>query len=188
MIEKIRIPVAVLAVLFCCAVLLNRGYDWYFRALFPVKYETTVVREAEQFDFPPSLIYAIIHTESEFDASALSSAEAKGLMQLTDNTFNWALKRAGESDCHTVEDLFDPNINIHYGVYVLSLLREQFQTVETLLAAYNAGQGTVGRWLKNPDCSHDGIHLDAVPYKETDDYIRRVTETQRRYQILYSME
>lgn len=52
---------------------------------------------SEEFDIPASLIYAIIHTESSFEEDATSHAQAKGLMQLTDDTFQWALMRAGET-------------------------------------------------------------------------------------------
>ena len=167
--------------------LIKRGYKQYYRAIYPLHYADEITTAAEEFDVPPSLIYAIVYTESGFNPQAISSAGAKGLMQLTDTTLEWALKRADEADKHAPEELFDPAINIHYGVYVLTLLEEQFESTETILAAYNAGIGRVNEWLKDPAYSDDGVQLKAIPYQETADYVRRVRETQKFYQNLYSI-
>ena len=176
------------AVLALGVLLLNRGYRRYLMSVYPIDHEELVQQASAAFDVPPSLIYAVIHTESSFEEDALSSANAKGLMQLTDDTFRWALLRAGDTGKYTIEDIYDPAVNIHYGVYVLHLLKEQFPETETVLAAYNAGQGRVREWLDNPDYSADGIRLDRIPYEETAEYVRRVIQAQRRYQTLYGMD
>ncbi len=155
--------------------------------MYPLEYRQQVEAAGAQQDFAPSLIYAVIHTESHFNANAVSPANAKGLMQLTDSTFQWAMRRAGESGRYDSDDLFNPDVNIRYGVYVLSLLREQFNSTATILAAYNAGQGRVREWLNDPALSSDGVHLDTIPYKETAEYIERVTKAQKRYQELYNI-
>lgn len=165
--------------------LLNRGYHHYLTRVYPMEHASLVNAAAAEYDLPPSLIFAVIHTESSFQEQALSPADAKGLMQLTDDTFNWALSRAGEAGKYTPEDLYDPTVNIHYGVYVLSLLGEQFEYTETVLAAYNAGQGRVSSWLQDPALSADGKRLDSIPYPETNTYVKRVLEAQKRYQTLY---
>ncbi|MBQ8683194.1 MAG: lytic transglycosylase domain-containing protein [Clostridia bacterium] len=156
--------------------------------LYPIRYADLVEEAAATYDVPISLVYAVIHTESEFDPDAVSSAEAKGLMQLTDETYHWALHRAGLAEEYAPEDLLDPAINIRYGVYVLSLLREQFPHTETLLAAYNAGQGHVREWLADPACSADGKTLSTIPYPETETYIKRVLSAREQYQSLYDLE
>ncbi len=168
--------------------LLRYGYRAYYRAVYPLAYQTDVTAASEEYGIPPpSLIYAVIHTESEFNPQAVSHADAKGLMQLTDDTFTWALNRAGEKDKYAPDALFDPTINIHYGVYVLTLLGEQFENTETILAAYNAGQGRVHDWLNDARYSANGKTLDAIPYAETATYVARVLDTQKRYQELYSI-
>ncbi len=176
-----------LAVIIACVVALPTVYKCYMRAIYPVAYSDSVLAAAQEYRVEPSLIYAVIHTESHFQADARSSADAKGLMQLTDSTFLWALDRAGQSGQHTTEDLFDPTVNIRYGVYVLSLFREQFEETVTALAAYNAGQGRVTKWLKDPAYSADGQRLNTIPYKETRDYVQRVLLAQTRYQRLYDI-
>lgn len=165
---------------------LRHGYHHYMTAIYPTDYQQEVEAAAGEFGISPSLVFAVIHTESQFDAAAVSSAGAKGLMQLTNDTFQWALRRAGDSGRFTEEDLFDPVVNIRYGVYVLSLLREQFKSADTVLAAYNAGQGRVREWLQ--ELSTDGIHLDTIPYPETAKYVERVRQAQRQYQQLYNIE
>ena len=160
----------------------NQFRLWYY----PTKYADFVEREADACGFPPSLIYGIIHTESHFNADAISSANAKGLMQLTDDTYRWARRRLGE-DKGNPNELFDPATNIHYGTTVLSLLRQRFSDTNTMLAAYNAGQGRVNSWLDDAAYSDDGVTLHTIPYEETADYVRRVLTAQKRYQQIYNI-
>lgn len=169
------------------ALLLRYGYKRYYSAVYPLQFTKEVTAASEKFGIEPSLIYAVIHTESSFEPQVTSSAGAKGLMQLTDSTLEWALNRAGEKGKYTAEDLYDPKINIHYGVYVLALLGEQFENTETILAAYNAGIGRVGEWLKDPAYSADGVRLDTIPYPETADYVERVQNARKFYQELYNL-
>ena len=174
-------------VILLCALALPRLYRWFMQALYPTDYAEYVLAAAEDFDLPPSLLYAVIHTESHFQADAVSHADAKGLMQLTDDTFLWALERAGDKGKYTTQELFEPSVNIHYGAYVLSLFREQFEETATALAAYNAGQGRVAEWLKDPTYSADGRRLAHIPYKETREYVQKVQTAQTRYQQLYDI-
>ena len=69
---------------------LRVGYIRYMRSAYPVEYEAYVEAYAEEYELPPSLLYAVIRTESEFNPDAVSSAGAVGLMQLTEDTFSWA--------------------------------------------------------------------------------------------------
>lgn len=164
---------------------LSATYRYYMKALYPTHHADLVLDAAEEYKIEPSLIYAVIHTESHFDSAAVSPANAKGLMQLTDDTFRWALTRSGEGSKYSAQDIFQPSINIRTGVYVLSLFREQFKETDTALAAYNAGQGRAEDWLKNPLYSADGVHLHTIPYPETEQYIQRVLTAQKRYQRIY---
>ena len=170
-----------------CTLLLRQAGHRLGEALYPLKYSKQVEAAATEYDVPPSLIYAVIHTESEFDPSAVSPAEAKGLMQLTDDTYRWALQREKREEEFLPETLFDPEVNIHYGTCVLSLLQEQFSQTETVLAAYNAGQGHVREWLENPAYSADGETLSDIPFPETATYVKRVLATRKQYQILYHL-
>ena len=167
--------------------LLRTGYRRYMRKAYPMLYTESVQRYADEYGITPSLIYGIIRTESEFNPDAVSYANAKGLMQLTDATFDWAQQRSPDKEDLPPEKLFDPEINIHYGTYVLLLLNQQFSDPDTALAAYNAGLGSVNKWLKDPECSDDGLTLKSIPYKETADYVQRVRKAQEMYRELYDI-
>lgn len=152
---------------------------WY-----PQSYGEFVEREAAEFDLDPDLVYAVIKTESNFDPQAQSHADARGLMQLTQETFDWI------GSLYPPENgggnVFDPEDNIHCGCALLRLLLDQYGSVDVALAAYNAGMGNVSQWLESGDYSHDGETLHTIPYPETDAYVKKVQRAYGIYQKLYS--
>ena len=143
-------------------------------------------QEAVKHGVEPSLVLAVIRTESFFKPQAVSSAGARGLMQITPVTLKWAQYRSEELRHLTDEDLFDAKTNIRVGVYILSLLTEQFSNTETVLAAYNAGAGAVSDWLADTAYSDDGDTLHTIPYSETKQYVKKVTAARRQYQKIYN--
>lgn len=173
--------VAFLCVVILAIPVLKYGYRSYLRAAYPLKYTEEVSACAAEFEIPESLIYAVIYTESRFNAQAVSPAGAKGLMQLTDSTFQWILSKLGESD----GDIFDPPTNIRCGTKTLAVLHSEFDDLKTILAAYNAGSGNVTKWLQNREYSHDGVTLHTIPFAETREYVVRVLNAQKQYQTLY---
>lgn len=180
--------VALLIALAAALLLLQEADRRYRESVYPLSYRDAIDAVCEEYAVSPSLVYAVIHTESMFDSNAVSSADAKGLMQLTDDTYRWALQRMDAEEQYRPEILFDPEENIRLGVYVLSLLSEQFTNTDTLLAAYNAGQGHVKEWLADPSCSTDGVTLITIPFEETKEYIQRVNEAREQYQALYQLQ
>lgn len=186
----IKIAVITLAAVLGLAVggmLLYYAYGVYLKAAYPLKYESVVTTYADEYDLPPSLIYAVIHTESHFREDAVSGAGAKGLMQLMDSTYEWIQTKFPE-DPEPLDRIFDPEINIRCGAKLLDVLHQLFTHSETAIAAYNAGNGTVSKWLKNPEYSADGETLTHIPFEETANYVKRVKSTQKRYQTLYDIE
>jgi soluble lytic murein transglycosylase len=166
---------------------LRWAYLAYLEQAYPLKYGDIVERYASEYDLPPSLIYAVIHTESRFHADAESSAGAKGLMQLMDTTYAWIQTKIEGVD-EPPERIFDPEINVRCGAKVLQVMHQLFPETETALAAYNAGNGTVSKWLSNTEYSSDGKTLIHIPYTETANYVERVVNTQKRYQELYGID
>ncbi len=162
---------------------LKKGIDLVTKLIYPLSYQEMVITYANQFGVSESLVYAVIHTESHFDPEAVSKADAKGLMQLTDSTCDWARSLLGEKE----GDVFDPETNIRYGIKILSVLGGQFEEQKTVLAAYNAGIGNVRKWLTNTDYSADGETLHTIPFAETREYVVRVQKAQKRYQELYNI-
>ncbi len=167
---------------------LRGGYDAYIRSTFELEHYDTVMTACEDFGMTPSLVYGVIRTESGFNERAHSVADARGLMQVTQTGLEWAQIRSDEFDDVTVEDLYDPVINIRCGVFLLSLLFEEFDSEQAVIAAYNAGIGNVGNWLEDPAYSHDGITLHTIPYEETRNYIDRVTSSKGIYQNYYQID
>lgn len=182
-----RVLPVVLAVLAALALIaaLNgpRIGGWAMRQLYPRRFAETVSREAREFGLPEELVYAVIRAESGFDPKARSRAGARGLMQLTDETFQWM---AGE---HPPENgglsSYDPEDNVHCGCALLRRLLDHYSLPETALAAYNAGIGNVDRWLSDPEHSDDGRTLKSIPFPETAAYVERVTKNWRVYEKLY---
>lgn len=161
--------------------------EMFDRASYPLRYEEAVNRSCEAYGVPRSLVYAVIHTESRFQPDAVSNVGARGLMQIMEETFEWAQYRKQDFET-TYDEMFDPETNIDYGAYILSLLREEFGSDSTAAAAYHGGWGNVSRWLSDPQYSDDGVHLKAIPINNTDWYVVKVERAQRRYQELYGIE
>lgn len=151
---------------------------------FPIKYEYFVEKYSEEYDLDKYLVYAVIRTESRFDKYAVSSANAKGLMQITDETGRFCAKKI-DMDSYTESALFDPEININLGCYYLSYLIDKYGDVDTALAAYNGGPGNVDEWLNDPAYSNGNGKLKDIPFKETRNYVLRVNETMEMYKEIY---
>ena len=170
-----------------CAFLMQMAQKHYMRTAYPLEYSEFVQSYAAQYDIDPSLIHALIYVESGYDEKAVSYAGARGLMQLMPKTFAWMQSRSPEKEALTDDALFDPEINIRYGVLLLSVLYEEFEETGTVLAAYNGGIGNVRKWLQNPEYSEDGKTLKAIPIPETRNYVQKIPRAQAMYRTLYNL-
>ncbi len=158
------------------------------RFFYPVKYLDYVSEYATAYGVDPYLIMSIIKAESNFDQEAVSHKNATGLMQIIEPTANWLAKRMKLADFQ-YEDIADPELNIKMGCYYMEYLLSLYDgNVKNALAAYNAGEGTVNRWLADPESSKDGVTLSFIPYPETRRYIAKVTNNHRIYELLYPVD
>ncbi|MCI8360068.1 MAG: lytic transglycosylase domain-containing protein [Clostridiales bacterium] len=178
-----------LLVLALAAGLVSIGYQRVMKAVYPKEYQELVERYSRQNQLEPALVYAVIKCESSFDPNAVSSADAKGLMQLTDETFAWVQTKDKErekgAEALPPDRLFDPETNIRYGTLLLSLHKTEFASDRLALAAYHAGRGIVNKWLDDETYTDDGESLHTVPYAETNAYIDKVIKTKAMYEKLY---
>ncbi len=174
-----------LGIVLCFA--LRGGYNTFIRSTYKLEHYDTVMQACTDYDVDPALAYAIMRTESKFDENALSSANAKGLMQVADITLEWLQFRSDEFDNVSPDQLFDPVTNIRCGVYTLSLLEELFDSEQAVIAAYNAGVGAVQGWLEDPAYSSDGVTLHTIPYEETRAYVERVQSSKAIYTEYYHL-
>lgn len=155
------------------------------RMVFPLKYEVDILEQSQLYDTDPFLIMGIIRAESGFREKALSHADAIGLMQITEETGSHIANQL-EIQNFSKEQLYDPQTNIQFGIwYIQSLLERFYGELDLALAAYNAGPGTVHKWLEDQTVSPDGRHFAQIPYPETRHFISRVKLYRDIYKILY---
>lgn len=133
------------------------------------------------------LIEGIIRQESSYDPRALSSAGARGLMQLMPGTAQDVSRRLGVA--YSQDQLFsDPAYNIRLGGYYIGARRDGFRNAMLAIAAYNAGPGNVNRWLLangDPRAGVDPIDwIELIPFSETRTYVQRVIENSVVYSLL----
>lgn len=157
----------------------------FLKAAYPQKYQSLVTKYAAETGLDPNLVYAVIRSESSFDPNAKSSVGALGLMQITPDTFEWAMKKTGEVENYTAEDLYKPEVNVRYGTIVLSTFLKEFGNEPTAIAAYHAGRGIVNKWLLDSKYSKDGKTLYYIPFSDTRAYVQKVEKTKMIYAELY---
>lgn len=158
------------------------------KRLYPRRYSAFVEKYSAEFGVPETVIYAVIKTESDFNTNAVSPAmpPALGLMQLTEETYEWVAGKLKENP--SAFDIYDPATNIRYGVWYLSYLYGRFENWDTAFAAYNAGPGNVSKWLGDSEYSDDGETLSYIPFKETRNYVTKVNKAIGIYDRLYYSE
>lgn len=159
----------------------------YYKSAYPIKYSQTVFEQSRATGVSPSLLFAVIRTESNFDPGAQSSIPARGLMQITSSTFDWIGYRMGESGKYDYDDMFDSEINIRYGAELLRLLLLEFESDNNALCAYHAGRGNVLKWLDNPEYSNNGEITD-IPFGDTRRHVKKALEAKRIYEELYELD
>lgn len=186
--KKGRIFLGIVAFLAIAVLCLYFSKDALLKKVYPLPYYEIVMTEAEKNGLNPALVYGMIRAESGFDPNAVSRADARGLMQMTPETFEWVQTMIPDSENLQVEDLFQPEVNIQFGCELLSLLLSHYENESTAICAYNAGMGNVTSWLENPEYSSDGVTLDVIPFGETQEYLKRVTANRDMYLRLYNQE
>ena len=158
------------------------------RAIYPVAYEEDIYAAAQEYAVDPYLIMGIIKAESGFDVHAVSHKDARGLMQLTDETAEWIAEKLGLLD-YDVTLYADPALNIRMGCYYVRYLSDLFEyETKTVLEAYNAGPNRVKEWLADPAYSNDGETLTHIPFRETERYVNKVQNYEDVYRRLYSAD
>ncbi len=134
----------------------------------------------------PALVYAIARQESNFDPEAVSSANARGLMQLLPATAQQVARRL--SLAHQPNMLTsDPAHNMRLGAGYLEMLSERFGgAVPFMAAGYNAGPGRVDQWVGDFGDPRQGQiamldWMEQIPFTETRNYVQRVIENMAVY-------
>lgn len=132
------------------------------------------------------LVYAVAKVESNFDPNAVSHADARGVMQMTEDAFEWVRTGWGMRAVSATMDIFDPRFPSSMEPHMLHLLLEETGDEKLAICSYHAGMGNVNSWLSQEEYSKDGKTLDKIPYSDTEWYYNKVSETKKIYRKLYS--
>lgn len=182
----LRVCMVLLALLLAAITLLNRGSDTVMNTAYPRKYDEYVTYYASKYQIDPYILYSIIRTESNFNPQAESNVGARGLMQITEITFDWIKTKIAPDEPLTFDDLYDPEVNIRFGSYFISYCLQRYDNdLATAAAAYHSGLGTVDTLLADSQYSQDGKVLDAFPYPQMRRYVQKVTDAYAQYSEIY---
>lgn len=153
------------------------------KLIYKKEYSEYVEKYAEIYNVDENLVYAVIKAESNFNSDAKSNKDAIGLMQLVESTAKDVSKKVDIqlTDDELKEKLLEPEININLGTKYLSILIDRYQNIEVAITAYNAGIGTVDNWIEKGVIKVDGSDIENIPYKETNNYVRKILRDYKIY-------
>jgi soluble lytic murein transglycosylase len=157
----------------------------YAEALFPRPYWDDLYRNATSNGLDPYLVASLIRQESEFNPSAISHANAYGLMQLLPEVGKATAKQIKFRNYSTA-DLLDPSANLKLGArYFKSMVDEYGGQVEYALAAYNAGTNRVADWRAGTAYRDIAEFVESIPFTETREYVQAILRNRAMYKKIY---
>jgi len=154
----------------------------------PLLYRDLIESVSSRYNLSPAFVASIILNESSFKPEATSHVNARGLMQLMDDTASWIYPKLGWDEPYHFDDLYEPEINVEYGCWYLNYLAEIFRGDPVLVAAaFHAGQNEVQNWLNDGQYSFDGFTLRVQDMMDgpTKQYVERVLKAYAVYKRLY---
>jgi len=156
----------------------------YWEALFPQPFWLVLKKFASQNALDPYLVASLIRQESEFNPSAVSKANAVGLMQLLPKVGSAVAKQA-KLRHFSATQLFTPEINLQLGTRYFRQMVDKFGTFEYALAAYNAGSNRVDDWLGQGKYRDSQEFVESIPFTETREYVQAILRNANVYRQLY---
>lgn len=155
------------------------------RLAYPLAYAELVEREAARYGLDPYLVLALMRQESWFGPGARSGAEALGLSQVIPATAVEIAQGLGRPGFR-YEDLTRPREGVVFGSFYLNRQYQYLaQRPMLALAAYNAGPGSVQRWVGGNLRVDPDDFVQAIDYAETRTYVRSIYEIYNKYRELY---
>ncbi|HEX7708531.1 MAG TPA: lytic transglycosylase domain-containing protein [Thermoanaerobaculia bacterium] len=156
---------------------------YFLRMYYPLEHDQLIEENAKKNKLDPNLVRALILQESYYNPEAKSPVGATGLMQLMPATAADHAKRL-RIPFATLR-LENPDVNIQLGTFHLRMVINIFKGNEYLaVASYNAGQGNVGKWRRAAPSRPIDEFLEAIPFQETRNYVKRVTLLRSSYERL----
>ena len=159
---------------------------WWENA-YPRAYRGLVEKYQKLGDNPDGYLYSIMRKESGFDPHDLSYADAQGLLQMIPPTTQRVARTLGIP--YDPGKLYEPEYNVETGSWYIGHLLAKFKTQIPIGAgSFNSGPRPVMKWLDtNGDRDIDEL-VELVPYTQTREYMKKVTENYARYRYLYAHE
>jgi soluble lytic murein transglycosylase len=155
------------------------------QVIFPVDYWPLLQKYSKQRGLDPFLVAALVAQESNFDAAVRSHANAWGLMQILPSTGRQYARKLGVRPFST-RRLTEAEVNVRLGTQIFADSIKKFGGVHLALAAYNAGDSRVARWMKEKPGLPQDEFIDDIPFPETQNYVKRILGTAEDYRYLYS--
>jgi peptidoglycan lytic transglycosylase len=183
-----RLAIAAGAVVLAAALALSLGplREAVREIALPLRHDDIIRQQARDKGLDPALIAAVIYEESKF-RDRTSNAGAKGLMQIVPDTARFIARRSGGTEFE-LRDLEDPQVNIAYGSWYLRYLMRRYDRREALaIAAYNAGERHVDRWVRRAGPGAFDVARD-IPFPETREYVEGVLHHRDLYRKRYADE
>jgi soluble lytic murein transglycosylase len=157
----------------------------YWEALFPKAYWDDLRKYSVLNGLDPYLVASLVRQESEFNALALSRANAVGLMQLLPNTGKTVAKQV-KLKGYSAPQLYTPAVNLELGTrYFKEMVDKYNGQFEYALAAYNAGTDRVGDWLGQGHYRDPQEFVESIPFTETREYVQAILRNANVYRQLY---
>jgi soluble lytic murein transglycosylase len=150
---------------------------------YAMPFQTSIRQWSTHAGVDPMLIAGLIRQESAFEKEARSNRNAMGLMQLEPKTARLLARQSRIR--YSQPRLFDPDYNVHLGTLYLAGLRKQFGSIESALAAYNAGEDRVTEWTAGQSYREPAEFVDSIPFTETREYVEIVSRNAGIYHKLY---
>lgn len=164
--------------------LAQSGRGDYVQYRFPEAYPELIRNQAQQQQLDPSWMFAIARRESAFQPDAVSSAGARGLMQVMPSTADYVYRSVPGTQRVSANRLFNPDDNVSIAArYLRDLLRRTDDNWVIATASYNAGYYRVQQWLSDTPVPVD-IWIETIPFRETRDYVKAVLAYQQIYSLL----
>lgn len=164
----------------------NTGTDEFLPFSYPLAFWETVRNASENKGVDPYLVVALMREESRFDSAAVSRAGAIGLMQLMPFTA-YRIKKELNIELRNDSELYGVEKNILIGTHYFSKLIKEFKTVPLAIAAYNAGENALKKWLLDSRHKDAEEFIEDIPYQETRYYVKKVLKSYWQYRALYGL-
>jgi soluble lytic murein transglycosylase len=152
-------------------------------AAYPMPFAPSIKQWSTHAGIDPMLVAGLIRQESAFEPEARSGANAVGLMQLLPKTGRRMAKLAKVG--YSQGQLYNPDYNVRLGTIYFASLRKDFGSVESALAAYNAGEDRLAQWTAGQKYRDLAEFVDSIPFTETREYVELVSRNGEIYRKLY---